>query len=125
MRTFDDVSPEKHKEISIKVLKYWLKNIYKMDGLSTPSNGVIKQEDILLQSQQLGNVFCLKLDITAAIDTLPLRLKKIVYLHYIIGFPVSKICLMLGFKFRVDLYRRLDECFEIMYDFLGPNWLRS
>jgi len=125
VRTFDDVSPEKHKEISIKVLKYWLKNIYKMDGLSTPSNGVIKQEDILLQSQQLGNVFCLKLDITAAIDTLPLRLKKIVYLHYIIGFPVSKICLMLGFKFRVDLYRRLDECFEIMYDFLGPNWLRS
>jgi len=124
-RTFDDVTPEDHKEIAIKVLKHWLKNYYKLDGIAFPQSSIIRQEDLVSGSLYSGDAFCMKMDIEDAINTLPLRLKKIIYLHYIIGFPVGKICLMLGFKFRVDLYRRLEECFMSMYEFLGPQWLRT
>lgn len=124
-RTFEDITLEDHKEISIKVLKHWLKNYYKLDGLSFPQSSILKQEDIVAGNSNSGDTFCMKMDIEAAINTLPLRLKKIIYLHYIIGFPVGKICLMLGFKFRVDLYRRLEECFDAIYLHLGKNWLRE
>lgn len=122
-KTFDDVPPEHHKEVCFKVLKYWLKNYYKLDGMAFPQSSILKQEELVTGATFAGDSFCLKMDIEAAIATLPLRLKKIVYLHYIIGLPVGKICTMLGFKFRVDLYRRLEECFECMYALLGPNWL--
>jgi hypothetical protein len=125
LRTFDDITPEDHKEICIKVLKYWLKNYYKLDGMAFPQSSILKQDDILAENTYPGDLFCLKLDIERAINKLPLRLKKIIYLFSIIGFPVGKICLMLGFKFRVDLYRRLEECFESMYAELGPDWLRK
>ena len=124
-RTFDDILPEDHKEVSIKVLKHWLKNYYKLDGMAFPQSSILKQDELVSGNTYPGDSFCLKLDIEDAINTLPLRLKKIIFLHYIIGFPVGKICLMLGFKFRVDLYRRLEECFEALYAHLGTDWLRT
>ena len=125
VKTFDDIKPEDHKEICIKVLKYWLKNYYKLDGIVSPQSSILKQDDINGDNSYPGDSFCLKLDIERAINKLPLRLKKVIYLFSIIGYPVGKICLMLGFKFRVDLYRRLEECFDCMYEELGTDWLRS
>jgi hypothetical protein len=125
VKTFDDVAQENHKEICIKVLKYWLKNYYKLDGMAFPQSSILKQEDMSRGNTYPGDTFCLKLDIERAIDKLPFHLKKIIYLFSIVGFPVGKICLMLGFKFRVDLYRRLEECFDKMYEELGSDWLKS
>lgn len=124
-KTFDDVPSEAHKEVCFKVLKHWLKNYYKLSGMAFPQSSILKQEELIKGATYAGDSFCLKLDIEKAINALPLRLKKIIYLHYIIDLPVGKICTMLSYKFRVDLYRRLEECFECMYEVLGPNWLKN
>lgn len=125
MKTFNDIRPEEHKEICIKVLKYWLKNYYKLDGISSPQSSILKQDDLIASITDPGDSFCLKLDIERAINKLPLRLRKIIYLFSIIGMPVGKICLMLSLRFRVDLYRKLDEAFNLMYIELGEDWLRD
>jgi hypothetical protein len=44
---------------------------------------------------------------------------------FIAGLPVSKICAMMGFKFRVDFYRSLECALQAMYGYLGENWLRD
>jgi DNA-directed RNA polymerase specialized sigma24 family protein len=40
-----------------------------------------------------------------AISSLPLKQRKIIILTFLMDVPVDKICSMLNFKFRVDLYR--------------------
>ena len=100
MRTFDEVPPEKHKEIAIKVIKLALKSYYKLTEDMYPSTGAVKTETVT--SYHPGDIFCLKIDIDRAIEQLPLNLRKIIIMAFIVGWPVSKICSALGFKFRVD-----------------------
>lgn len=124
MRTFDEVPPEKHKEISIKVLKHCLKYYFKLNSNMYPQSCVVRREDSFTNSIT-GDIFSLKLDIDRVIKTLPLKLRKIVILSFIMDVPVAKICSMLSFRFRVDFYRKLDEAFNLMYKELGPEWLRT
>lgn len=123
MRTFDEVPPEKHKEISIKVLKHCLKYYFKLNSNMYPQSCVVRREDSFTNSS--GDISSLKLDIDRVIQILPLKLRKIVILSFIIDVPVAKICSMLSFRFRVVFYRKLDEAFNLMYQELGPNWLRT
>lgn len=123
MRVFDDIPEEKHKEMAIKVIKLCLKSYYKLSEEMYPQTGAVKTEAIV--NTYPGDIFCIKMDIDKAINCLPLQLRKITLMAFIMGWPVSKICNTLGFKFRVDFYRALDNAFEIMYTHLGPNWLRN
>jgi len=123
MKTFDDVPPERHKEISIKVIKYCLKAYFKLSSTMYPQSSVVRQEDAL--NAYPGDIFSLKIDIDRAISILSLKLRKIIIMAFIIDIPVAKICSMLGYKFRVDFYRKLDEAFNAMYEELGPQWLRT
>jgi hypothetical protein len=100
MKTFDDIPPERHKEISIKVLKHCLKAYYKLSGTMFPQSSIIRQEDAL--NAYPGDIFSLKIDIDRAISILSLKLRKIIIMAFIIDIPVAKICSMLGYKFRVD-----------------------
>lgn len=124
-KTFKDIPPEKHKQICIKVLKFWLKSYYKLNNNIFPRSSVLKQEEYINGVTDSGDSFCLKMDIDDAIEHLPLHLKKIIYLNYILDLPISKIILMLNYKYRIDGYRSLDECFEHLYNYLGPEWLRE
>lgn len=124
-RTFNDVPPECHKQVCFKVLKFWLKSYYKLNAGAFPQSSVLRQEELINGAVDVGDSFALKMDIDNAIEALPLGLKKIIYLNYILDLPVNKTCLILGLKFRVDAYRRLDECFEKLYESLGSNWLQS
>lgn len=100
IKTFDEIPTERHEEICIKVIKHCLKAYYKLDGDMTAQPGVVKTEAVI--NTYPGDIFCIKIDIDRAINMLPLKLRKIIIMHFIVGFPVSKICAMLGFKFRVD-----------------------
>ena len=124
-KTFNEVPPEKHKEVCFKVLKYWLKSYYKLNISAFPQSSVLKQDELLNGTMDSGDSLCLKLDIDNAIAKLPLKLKKMIYLSYILDMPVKKIKILLNYKFRIDCYRKLDECFEKLYEILGTNWLRN
>jgi hypothetical protein len=123
LRTFDEVPPELHKEVAIKVIKHCLKAYYRMSSSMYPQSSVVRESDAM--NTYPGDIFNLKLDIDRAVGVLPLKLKKIVIMHFIMDVPVDKICNQLGFKFRVDLYRSLDRTFDLMYKELGENWLRT
>ena len=123
IRTFDEIPAEKHKEVAIKVIKHCLKSYYRMSSSMYPQSSVIRETDAALTVP--GDIFNLKLDIDAAIAILPLKLKKIVIMLFLCDIPVDKACSMLGYRFRVDTYRNLDRAFDLMYDHLGPNWLRT
>ena len=123
IRTFDDVPKEQHKEISIKVIKHCLKNYYRMSSSMFPQSSVVREADAA--NTYPGDIFNLKLDIDKAIGVLPLKLKKIIIMLFIMDVPVDKACQMLGFKFRVDTYRSLDRAFDLMYQELGNQWLRT
>ena len=123
MKTFDEVPPELHKEIAIKVIKHCLKSYYKMSNSMYPQSSVMRETDAM--NTYPGDIFNLKLDIDRAIGVLSLNYKKIIIMHFIMDIPVDKICSMLGFKFRVDFYRALDNAFEKMYTYLGTEWLRT
>lgn len=123
MKTFDEVPPELHKEVAIKVIKHCLKSYYKMSSSMYPQSSVVREADAM--NTYPGDIFDLKLDIDRAVGVLSLKLKKIIIMHFIIDVPVDKICSMLGYKFRVDFYRKLDEAFNDMYNELGPQWLRT
>jgi DNA-directed RNA polymerase specialized sigma24 family protein len=100
MRTFDEIPPEKHKDVAIKVIKLALKSYYKLAEDMYPATGAVKTE--AMGNMHPGDTFCLKIDIDRAIEQLPLKLRKIIIMAFIVGWPVSKICSALGFKFRVD-----------------------
>jgi DNA-directed RNA polymerase specialized sigma24 family protein len=100
VRTFDDIPADKHKEIAIKVIKFALKSYYKLAEDMYPATGAVKTET--MSNLHPGDIFCLKIDIDRAIQQLPLNLRKIIIMAFIVGWPVSKICSALGFKFRVD-----------------------
>lgn len=123
MRTFDDVPPEKHKEVAINVVKLCLKSYHKLDDDMHPQHGAVKTETA--STNYPGDLFCIKMDIDRAIEILPLHTRKVVILAFIAGLSVGKICAMMGFKFRVDFYRTLDAALEQMYAYLGANWLRN
>jgi hypothetical protein len=123
IKTFDEVPPEQHKEVAIKVIKHCLKSYYRMSSSMYPQSSVVRETDAM--NTYPGDIFNLKLDIDRAIGVLSLKLQKIIIMHFIIDVPVDKICAMLGYKFRVDFYRKLDEAFNCMYDELGENWLRT
>jgi hypothetical protein len=123
IKTFDDVPAEMHKEVAVKVIKHCLKQYYRMSNSMYPQSSVLRETDAM--NTYPGDIFNIKLDIDKAVDTLSLRLKKIIIMHFIMDVPVGKVCSLLGYKFRVDLYRKLDEAFNVMYEELGPNWLRT
>jgi hypothetical protein len=124
LRTFNDVSLEKHKETCIKVIKHCLKQYYKLDSEMFPQSGAVKTETVT-NTSYLGDIFCIKLDIDRAIAQLPLQFKKIVIMHFIVDFPIHKLCPMMAMKYRVDAYRPLNHAFELLYEYLGLNWLRD
>ena len=124
LRTFDEVPSEEHRAVCIKVLKHCLKYYFKLNSNMYPQSCVVRKEDSFTNNIT-GDIFSLKLDIDRVIQSLPLKSRKIIILSYIMDIPKNKICSMLSFRFRVDLYRRLDEAFNLMYIELGPEWLRT
>ena len=125
MYNFDNIPPNQHKAICIKFIKEWLKHYYKFQVTDSPQSSILRPQTNTLETTYPNTSFCDKLDIDRAIEELPLKLRKIVYMHFIIGYSVAKVCTMLGFKFRVNFYRKLDEAYELMYESLGYTWLKS
>jgi len=123
IKTFDEVPPELHKEVAIKVIKHCLKAYYRMSSSMFPQSSVVREADAM--NTYPGDIFNLKLDIDRAIGILPLKLKKIIIMLFIMDVPVDKACAMMGFKFRVDVYRSLDRAFDLLYQELGTQWLRT
>jgi hypothetical protein len=123
VKTFDEIPPEQHKEMAINVIKLCLKSYHKLSEDMYPQSGAVKTEASM--KTYPGDIFCIKIDIDRAINILPFQLRKVVIMAFIAGLPVSKICAMLGFKFRVDFYRTLDNALQAMYVYLGENWLRN
>jgi len=104
-------------------LRNWFKYVYNVATHQQSAVFEFSTDHYLKTNPE--NYFCEKVQIEEALEKLPLRLRKIIYLYFVLGIPVAKICTLLGYKFRVNFYRKLDECFENLYDIIGDNFLYS
>lgn len=122
-RNFDEVPQEHHKEISLKAIKECLRYYHQLGTAMYPKSSAVHRETV----HNFNNVDALsmRMDVDRAISTLSLKSRKIIILLWIMQMTVTQVCYMLGYKHRVDVYRRSDEAYEAMYQALGDNWLRS
>lgn len=122
-RNFDDIPPEKYKEVALKTIKACLKNYHQLNSSMYPQSSAVHKG--IVHNFKNIDAFSLKLDIDKAINSLSLKSKKIIILLWILQMPLLTVRDMLGFKHRVDIYRRSNEAYDAMYEFLGTNWLRT
>lgn len=121
LSVLESSSPEEMQSYSLEAIKYCLKNYHRLTSALYPQSQAVKQQH--LTEENPVDALCFKADIDRAIATLPANLRKIIILHHVIDLSVNKICNMLAMRFRIDLYRKLDEAYRLIYAELGIEWL--